>query len=106
VCPRIDGNPWCPTAPGTNGYLFIGMPGTPEKFVEPLRCILWVGRKLRQRGNDCVYECYGEYELVRTTELNGDEWSILSEEVCPVSPSSSLSTDQAASRKRSTSNGP
>lgn len=87
LCPRLDHNPWCPTAPGQHGYIFVGLGYEKYTFVEPELFPIFVGLAKQKGDTQRNHRYLGMYKAIRVSPLTAEEWNGLSEEVsvfgCP-----------------------
>ena len=81
LCPGLDHNPWCPTAPGQHGYMFVGLGREKDTFLEPEDFNVFVGQLKSKNSERRKYRYIGVYRAVRVSPLTVDEWNTLSEPV-------------------------
>ncbi|KAG7099326.1 hypothetical protein E1B28_001184 [Marasmius oreades] len=78
LCPNIHQNPWCPNTPGEHGYIFVGLGGDRETFLDVQQQHVFVGEK--DKGK-LAMTYVGLYRCKRAENLTVEEWHTLSPEV-------------------------
>ncbi|KAJ7293699.1 hypothetical protein C8J57DRAFT_1269697, partial [Mycena rebaudengoi] len=80
LVPNVSMNPWCPTSPGHNGYMFVGLGNECKSFSEPEQLNVFVS--VPQASSSTLQVKYlGLYEVVRVQPLTPAEWGTLSPSV-------------------------
>jgi len=80
LCPTLNHHPWCPSAPGQHGFIFVGLGKEKESYKSTAVRNLFVGlTKTQPRTRKFRY--LGTYKVSRVRSLNVDEWNALSEDV-------------------------
>ncbi|KII93531.1 hypothetical protein PLICRDRAFT_49566 [Plicaturopsis crispa FD-325 SS-3] len=73
ACPNARDNPWCPTEPGSHGYMFMGLGTDHDVYQTADELHLFVG------VNMACYRYMGLYRMQTTAPLTKEEWATLSE---------------------------
>ncbi|TFK41039.1 hypothetical protein BDQ12DRAFT_733378 [Crucibulum laeve] len=78
LCPGMELNPWCPSAPGQHGYLFVGLGREKETFIVPEVLNIFGGSK-NTLMKKCDYMYLGFYKVTRVDPLSVKEWDEIPE---------------------------
>ncbi|EPQ58929.1 hypothetical protein GLOTRDRAFT_34880, partial [Gloeophyllum trabeum ATCC 11539] len=70
----LNQNPWCPYAPGKDGYMFVGLGGDAVKLVEPEQRALFVNVSEDQKSKLFFA---GFYEVCKVEDVTLDEWNTI-----------------------------
>ncbi|TFK30556.1 hypothetical protein FA15DRAFT_662534 [Coprinopsis marcescibilis] len=77
LCPSLDHNPWCPTAPGHHGYIFVGLGREKTTFAVPEIHNVFAGLSKTKSKDTRRFRYLGKYEAVRVSPLSVAEWNSL-----------------------------
>ncbi|EDR15034.1 uncharacterized protein LACBIDRAFT_300769 [Laccaria bicolor S238N-H82] len=77
LCPGLDHNPWCPSTPGENGYIFVGLGKEKDTFELPEIHSVFVGLKKTKTKDNRRFRYLGKYIAKRVEPLSPQEWKTL-----------------------------
>ncbi|TFK46911.1 hypothetical protein OE88DRAFT_837655 [Heliocybe sulcata] len=78
LCPKLNQNPWCPYAPGKDGYMFVGLGGDAVRLVEPYVWPLFVNVS-EDQSSKLFFS--GFYEVCKAEDVTVEEWSTVPDHI-------------------------
>ncbi|KZT29455.1 hypothetical protein NEOLEDRAFT_1175141 [Neolentinus lepideus HHB14362 ss-1] len=78
LCPKLNQNPWCPYAPGRDGYMFVGLGGDAVRLVEPEVRPVFVNVS-ENHASKLFFA--GFYDVCKAEELTKEEWNTVPDHI-------------------------